>query len=209
MVAERIGLEIASLHPRPPGVRVFDAGVGDGTVLSRVMRSLHNRFPTTPLYIVGKEISLEDVRLTLEKMPDRFYEHPATVFIITNMNYAEAPWLMPKSVDAATSMLWHEVSLTGGTSHEFEEQITQLQPFLSQHWRTKVSKTSGNPIYEKPVVLVLYRDDYKLLLDQMRPKRGATRADYDRSPTAPAPRSSSRRSGSSHRWRARSGRAVA
>ena len=179
VVAERIGLEIASLHPRPPGVRVFDAGVGDGTVLSRVMRSLHNRFPTTPLYIVGKEISLEDVRLTLEKMPDRFYEHPATVFIITNMNYAEAPWLMPKSVDAATSMLWHEVSLTGGTSHEFEEQITQLQPFLSQHWRTKVSKTSGNPIYEKPVVLVLYRDDYKLLLDQMRPKRGATRADYD------------------------------
>jgi len=179
VVAERIGLEIASLHPRPPGVRVFDAGVGDGTVLSRVMRSLHNRFPTTPLYIVGKEISLEDVRLTLEKMPDRFYEHPATVFIITNMNYAEAPWLMPKSVDAATSMLWHEVSLTGRTSHEFEEQITQLQPFLSQHWRTKVSKTSGNPIYEKPVVLVLYRDDYKLLLDQMRPKRGATRADYD------------------------------
>jgi SAM-dependent methyltransferase len=179
VVAERIGLEIASLHPRPPGVRVFDAGVGDGTVLSRVMRSLHNRFPTTPLYIVGKEISLEDVRLTLEKMPDRFYEHPATVFVITNMNYAEAPWLMPKSVDAATSMLWHEVSLTGSTSHEFEEQITQLQPFLSQHWRAKVSKTSGNPIYEKPVVLVLYRDDYKLLLDQMRPKRGATRADYD------------------------------
>ena len=42
-----------------------------------------------------------------------------------------------------------------------------------------MSKTSGNPIYEKPVVLVLYREDYKLLLDQMRPKRGVTRADYD------------------------------
>ena len=179
VVAERVGLEIASIHPRPPGVRVFDAGIGDGTVLERVMRTLHHRFPTTPHYIVGKEISLEDVRLALEKMPDRLFEHPTTVLILTNMYYSEAPWLTPNSVNAATSMVWHEVGLTGSTSHEFEEQITQLQPFLSQNWRAKVSKTSGNPIYEKPVVLVLYREDYKLLLDQMRPKRGVTRADYD------------------------------
>jgi len=179
VVAERVGLEIASIHPHPPGVRVFDAGIGDGTVLERVMRTLHHRFPTTPHYIVGKEISLEDVRLALEKMPDRFFEHPTTVLILTNMYYSEAPWLTPHSVNAATSMVWHEVGLTGSTSHEFEEQITQLQPFLSQNWRAKVSKTTGNPIYEKPVVLVLYREDYKLLLDPMRPKRGATRADYD------------------------------
>ena len=32
---------------------------------------------------VAKEISLEDVRLGLEKMPDRFVEHPATVLVIT------------------------------------------------------------------------------------------------------------------------------
>ncbi|HXM85917.1 MAG TPA: hypothetical protein VN899_08945, partial [Stellaceae bacterium] len=42
VVAERVGLEIASIHPRPPGVRVFDAGIGDGTVLERVMRTLHH-----------------------------------------------------------------------------------------------------------------------------------------------------------------------
>ncbi len=76
VVAERVALELANLHPHPPGLRIFDAGVGDGTVLTRVMRSMHERFPTVPSYIVGKEISLEDVRLTLEKMPDRFYEHP-------------------------------------------------------------------------------------------------------------------------------------
>jgi SAM-dependent methyltransferase len=179
VVAERVGLEIASIHPRPPGVRVFDAGIGDGTVLERVMRTLHHRFPTTPHYIVGKEISLEDVRLALEKMPDRLFEHPTTVLILTNMYYSEAPWLTPNSVNAATSMVWHEVGLTGNTSHEFEQQITQLQPFLSRNWRAKMSKTSGNPIYEKPVVLVLYREDYKLLLDPMRPKRGVTRAEYD------------------------------
>jgi hypothetical protein len=179
VVAERVAMELANIHPRPPAVRVFDAGIGDGTVLTRVMRAMHHRFATMPFYIVGKEISLEDVRLALEKMPDRFYEHPATVLVITNMYYAEAPWLAPNSVTAATSLVWHEQSLLGSTAHEFEEQITALQPFLAENWRAKVSKTSGNPIYEKPVVLVLYREDYKFLLDQVRPRRGVTRADYD------------------------------
>ncbi len=178
VIAERVAMELASIHPHPPGLRIFDAGIGDGTVLTRVMRATHNRFPTIPLYIVGKEISLEDVRLALEKMPDRFYEHPATVVVLTNMYYAEAPWLTPHSVTAATSLVWHEVALQGSTSHDFEEQITALQPFLADSWRAKVSP-SGNPIYEKPVVLVLYRDDHKFLLDSLRPRRGATHADYD------------------------------
>src|SRR6185369_1839202 len=33
--------------------------------------------------------------------------------------------------------------------------------------------------YEKPVVLVIYRDDCKFLLDHVRPRRGLTRADFD------------------------------
>jgi len=178
VIAERVAMELANIHPRPPGVRLFDAGIGDGTVLTRLMRATHNRFPTIPLYVVGKEISLEDVRLALEKMPDRFYEHPATVLVITNMYYAEAPWLTPHSVTAATSLVWHEAALLGNSAHEFEQQITALQPFLDQNWRAKTG-ASGNPIYEKPVVLVLYRDDHKFLLDPLRPRRGATRAEYD------------------------------
>ncbi|HUB94779.1 MAG TPA: hypothetical protein VL993_02615 [Stellaceae bacterium] len=177
-VAERVAMELANLHPHPPGLRIFDAGIGDGTVLTRVMRATHSRFPTIPLYVVGKEISLEDVRLALEKMPDRFNEHPATVIVLTNMYYAEAPWLTPNSVTAATSLVWHEVSLLGSSSHDFEQQITALQPFLADNWRVKVS-ASGNQVYEKPVVLVIYRDDHKFLLDAMRPRRGSTRADYD------------------------------
>ena len=44
------------------------AGMGDGTVLTRTMRAMHNMFPTIPFLIVGKKISLEDVRLSIEKM---------------------------------------------------------------------------------------------------------------------------------------------
>jgi hypothetical protein len=179
VVAQRVGMELANIHPRPPAIRVFDAGVGDGTVLARVMRAMHTRFPTMPFYIVGKEISLEDVRLTLEKMPDRLFEHPSTVLIMTNMYYSEAPWLAPNSVNAATSMVWHEMALTGNTAHEFEQQITDLGGFLAENWRARTSRVTGNPLYEKPVVLVLYRDDHKFLLDQVRPRRGLARADYD------------------------------
>ena len=179
VVAQRVAMELGNIYPRPPAIRIFDAGVGDGTVLTRVMRAMHQRFPTLPSYIVGKEISLEDVRLVLDKMPDRLFEHPATVLVMTNMYYSEAPWLVPNSMAAATGLMWHEVALTGTTAHEFEQQITDLQPFLSEHWRARISPRSGNPIYDRPVVLVVYRDDHKFLLDQVRPRRGAAIADYD------------------------------
>src|SRR5262245_55055588 len=179
VIARRVGMELGHIHPRPPAVRVFDAGMGDGTVLTRVMREMHRRFPTMPFYFVAKEISLEDVRLSLEKMADRFFEHPSTVLVVTNMYYTEAPWLTPKSVRAATSLLWHEVALTGTTSHEFSEQIADLEPFLTKNWQARHSPTTGNPIYERPVVLVLYRDDFRFLLDDVIPRQGPARADYD------------------------------
>lgn len=179
VVAQRVAMELANIHPRPPAVRLFDAGVGDGTVLTRVMRALHNRFSTMPFYVVGKEISLEDVRLALEKMPDRFYEHPATVLVMTNLNYFEAPWLVPRSMAAASSLVWHEVALSGTTSHEFEDQITALAPFLAENWRVDVNAATGNPTYERPAVLVIYREDHRFLLEPVVPRRGGTTADYD------------------------------
>jgi hypothetical protein len=178
-VARRVGMELAHIHPRPPAIRVFDAGMGDGSVLSRVMREMHRRFPARPFYFVGKEISLEDVRLSLDKMPDRFYEHPATVMVVTNMYYTEAPWLTPKALTAATSLVWHEVGLTGTTAHEFSEQIAALEPFLAKNWQARHSAKTGNPIYERPVAIVLYRDDFRFMLDEAIPKQGKVRADYD------------------------------
>ena len=87
-IAERAASLLDTLKPRPPALRVFDAGVGDGTVLAHLMRAMHEQYPTMPFYVVGKEISLEDVRLSLEKIPDRLVEHPHSVIVITNLHYA-------------------------------------------------------------------------------------------------------------------------
>jgi hypothetical protein len=179
VVADRVGLELANIQPSPPALRVFDAGMGDGTVLTRTLRHMHRRYPTVPFYVVGKEISLEDVRLSLEKMPDRFHEHPATVLVVTNLYYTEAPSLMPRSVAAAASLNWQEVALTGSTSYEFEKQITELQPLLSEGWQVRASEKTGNPLYNRPSVLVLYREDHKVLLDQIIPRPGQARGNYD------------------------------
>jgi SAM-dependent methyltransferase len=179
VVAHRVSLELANIHPRPPAVRLFDAGMGDGTVLTRVMRAMHDRFPHMPFYIVGKEISLEDVRLTLQKMADRFFEHPAQVLVLTNLAYADAPWLAVRSLSAASSLVWHELPLAGNSAHRFEEQISALEPFLAENWKATVSAKTGNPVYERPAVLVIYREDHRFLLDPILPRPGGTMANYD------------------------------
>ncbi|MEJ2373856.1 MAG: hypothetical protein P8Y71_00080 [Pseudolabrys sp.] len=179
VVARRVAQELINIHPRPPALRVFDAGVGDGTVLTRTMRKMHGRFPHMPFYVACKEISLEDVRLTLEKIPDRLADHPATVFVITNMYYSEAPWLRVKSSVSASTMIWHEAALRGNTATEFEDEISDLQPFLMESWRASVSPKSGNPVYERPVVLVIYRDDQQFLLHNVIPQQGRAEANFD------------------------------
>jgi hypothetical protein len=115
----------------------------------------------------------------LQKMSDRFCEHPATVLVLTNLAYADAPWLHVKSMNAASSLVWHEAALTGESAHSFEQQITDLVPFLSQNWKAGLSSKTGNPVYERPVVLVLYRADHKFLLDPIIPRPGGTVANYD------------------------------
>jgi SAM-dependent methyltransferase len=179
VVAERVARELDTLQPVPPAIRFFDAGMGDGTVLARVLRAMHQRFERFPFYIAGKEISLEDVRLTLDKMPDRFLEHPEMVLAITNISYAEAPWLTPTGADAARRHVWKEVALKGSSTAAFERQILELQPFLAENWRTRVSEKTGSMIPDTPTTIILYREDCKFLLDGVIPRAGAPKADFD------------------------------
>jgi len=104
---------VTLLRPTPPAVRMFDAGMGDGTVIGRVMRSTHRQFPPCRCSWSPRKSASRDVRLGLEKLPDRFFEHPATVFIVTNLNYAEAPRLMPRDAQLAAALNWQEVASDG------------------------------------------------------------------------------------------------
>ena len=178
-IARRAAHEVALLRPTPPAVRIFDAGMGDGTVIARIMRSTHRQFPTVPLLIVAKEISLEDVRLGLEKLPDRLVEHPASVFVVTNLNYAEAPRLMPRDTQLAAALNWQEVRLDGVTAHEYAQQIEDLGSTLAHGWQTKPSPKTSNPVLVRPSVLVIYREDHKFLLDAVIPKPGRIFEHYD------------------------------
>jgi SAM-dependent methyltransferase len=177
VVAQRLAHELDNIRPKPPALRFFDAGVGDGTVLSRFLRVMHRRFERLPFYIAAKEISLEDIRLTLDKMPDRFFEHPEMVLALTNLPYADAPWLLARG--SAKPVVWKEVALRGSTAADFERQILELQPFLADHWRTRVSEKTGVLLPETPTVLVLYREDCRFILDQVIPREGAAKADFD------------------------------
>ena len=175
-ISERVADEIRRVTPKPPALRVFDAGMGDGTVLANTMRALHLRHPPIPQYMVGKEISLEDIRLSLEKLPDRLVEHPASVITMTNLFYAEAPWLAPNKPADVT---WKFVGLDGTSSIGFQEQLRDLDPFLVQNWQVKSSPKTGNPLYVTPTVLVVYRTDHAFLLNDVIPREGQVKADYD------------------------------
>ena len=179
VTAERVGAEIGHVRARPPAFRLFDAGVGDATVLSLVMRRMHHRMPDIPFLVVGKESNPENLRVSLEKLPDRFAEHPRTVVVLTNMFYSEAPWLSPNRETMREKVNWHEVQLAGNTAHDYDKQVHELSTFVERCWQTTASRTTGNPLYVEPSVLVLYRADQSFALSDVIPDPGRFDPGYD------------------------------
>ena len=41
-IAQRINEELEKLKPTPPALRLFDAGMGDASVMSHVLRAMHD-----------------------------------------------------------------------------------------------------------------------------------------------------------------------
>lgn len=177
-IANQIGKRLSEIEPGESALRIFDGGMGDGSVLTHLMRQMHKAFPFIPWLVVGKEISIEDVRLALEKMPDRFFEHPEMVFVVTNMYHKEAPALTPPE-SRAEDLLWIEVALEGSTTADFARQIRDLNPVLSDAWKVHTSPKTGNPLYERPAALVLYRKDREFLLRPALPTRAGSNGLYD------------------------------
>ncbi len=178
VVAERIGAELDLIGPGESALRVFDAGMGDASVLSQLMRRMHTVFPHIPWLVVAKEISIEDLRLALGRMPDRLFEHPEMVLVVTNMNYREAPALVPVG-DNASQLNWIEAPLEGSTADDFGRQIHDLFDDLARAWEVVTSPKTGNPLYATPSALVVYRRDRQFILKRVIPEPGGIEGRYD------------------------------
>jgi hypothetical protein len=50
---------------------------------------------------------------------------------------------------------------------------------LAENWRAGISPTTGNPLYTRPIILTLRREDHSFLLDPIMPRPGRVMADYD------------------------------
>ncbi len=177
VVADRLGTELGMVGPGDTALRVFDAGMGDGSVLTQLMRRMHRVQPHIPWLVVGKEISIEDVRLALSRMPDRLYEHPELVLVVTNMSYREAPTLTPSG--ERDELNWIEAPLQGSTADAFSSQIHDLFDELAHGWEVITSPKTGNPLYARPSALVLYRRDREFLMKRVIPRPGEVDGEYD------------------------------
>ncbi len=175
-IARRVGQELERLDPTPPALKIFDAGMGDATVLGSVLEEMHWRFPTIPHYVVGKEISMEDTRIGLSKLDARFAEHPETVLVITNLYYREAPMVAPGD---PSGLQWWDIPLTGTTAHEFASQLRNLGDVVKEGWQTESETPGGALRYLRPAVVVLYREDHAFALDHIIPRQGSAAGDFD------------------------------
>ena len=137
---------VQNLKPKNPALKIFDAGMGDGSLLMSVMRQCHQKMPNIPLLVSTKEISMEDVRLGLEKLPDRFAEHKNTVFVISNLNYVESTSLKSKNLKKQKKMNWKVVKLKGNSSLDFSNQLRKLnQEFLAKKWQVETCLLYTSP----------------------------------------------------------------
>lgn len=175
-VAERVSRELDHLEPQGRALRIFDAGMGDASVLFHLMRRLHQVFTYVPWLIVGKEISIEDVRRAVDSMPDRFFEHPELIFAVTNMPYRSAVHL---GGDSAADVVWRTTALEGTTAHDFAVQLQSLHLQFAADWEVRTSQKTGNPVPARPAVHVIYRRDREFVLRDIIPQPGGTDIEYE------------------------------
>lgn len=177
VTADRLSEQAADVGPGEHALRIFDAGMGDGLIITQLMRRLHQRFPHIPWLIVGKETSVEDIRQALVRLPDRFLEHPETVIVLTNLLYREAPSL--QASDSGQQATWRTIALEGTSAADFDDEIRSLLPSISEDWRVSADPETGNPKYEQPTVLVIYRRDREFILRPVIPSPERVEGLYD------------------------------
>lgn len=165
-IAFYLSEQVWGLSPSAP-YHVFDAGTGEGTVISTFLTALHKQMPNVPLIVTGKEISVDDICIVLSYLADRFAEHRPLIFNITNLSYKELA--DPSSVKFK---IMHK-ALHGNTSYDFTKQLMTMSPFIKKHWALSGENQDGGVRSQNKVFLSIYRADQKVMLRDLLPVSAA------------------------------------
>ena len=166
-ISQKLYPYIAGLSQNKSYLRVLDAGTGDGTIKSNVIKSFHRYHPYTSLLITGKEISYEDLKNTLEKMPDRFVEHPNLMVTMTNVKFAELGVIETSKKIKNKKVKEFNLILKSDNSFDFHSQITgnALGNFIKKNWGIEIDSKSRTS-YSNPCIIRVYRGDHEKHFEQ-------------------------------------------
>tara|TARA_B100000925_G_scaffold273421_1_gene238138 strand:- start:554 stop:1657 length:1104 start_codon:yes stop_codon:yes gene_type:complete len=166
-ISEKIYPFIANLSQNKSYIRILDAGTGDGTINSNIIKSFHRYHPYTSLLITGKEISYEDLKNTLEKMPDRFVEHPNLLITLTNVKFSELGLIESANIVNNKKIKEFNLVLNSDNSYDFNTQITgnKLGNFIKKYWGIEIDKKDRTS-YSNPCIIRIFREDNQRHLNQ-------------------------------------------
>ena len=166
-ISEKIYSHIASLSQNKSYLRVLDAGTGDGTIFSNIVKSFHRYHPYTSLLITGKEVSYEDLKNTLEKTPDRFVEHPNLLITMSNVKFSELGSIESSNKIKDKRVKKFNLVLKSDNSYDFNSQISgaKLGNFIKKNWGIEIDNR-GRTSYSSPCIIRIYREDNERHLKQ-------------------------------------------
>ena len=166
-ISEKIYAHIASLSQNKSYLRVLDAGTGDGTIFSNIVKSFHRYHPYTSLLITGKEVSYEDLKNTLEKTPDRFVEHPNLLITMSNVKFSELGSIESSNKIRDKRVKKFNLVLKSDNSYDFNSQISgaKLGNFIKKNWGIEIDN-KGRTSYSSPCIIRIYREDNERHLKQ-------------------------------------------
>ena len=166
-ISKEIYSYIANLSQNKSYLRLLDAGTGDGTINSNIIKSFHRYHPYTSLLMTGKEISYEDLKNTLEKMPDRFVEHPNLLITMTNVKFSELGLVESAKKIKNKKIREFNLILKSDNSFDFNQQISgnRISNFIKKNWGIEIDN-KGRTSYSNPCIIRIYREDNKRQLNQ-------------------------------------------
>ena len=166
-ISKKIFSYVASLSENKSYLRILDAGTGDGTIFSNVIKSFHKYHPYTSLLITGKEISYEDLKNTLEKMPDRFVEHPNLLITMTNVKFSELGLIESSNKIKDKKVKEYNLVLKSNNSFDFNSQMTSslLNNFIKKNWGIEIDNNNKTS-YSNPCIIRVYREDHRKQLEK-------------------------------------------